>query len=771
MSQQASSPQKTAVVSSEKVVVGSSRKTERIENDVDISKRLRQRAKTSAASYIDLDTIQKSTRFVIDRLFNTPDYNFFGDKEQEEELNNSWSQFIETLPKETDAASKLKRNRMKMAFVAANYHVISSKNPSSKLDKDYVASLQYRKDLDSIYSFLKLGTSKLLDETGKQLEDEEQTTLENMVLNLFKIAIILSLPVPLLDAPERESEQSENDINQGITASAQSLRLVTNYVSRATIFDTYFQINPSPVENFDEEFINGIFRNLIIDFEFLLTVTPVLQSNGFKFDYINESIVSDIVRIYTLFPVTSLVPSEEPLPQHSVFSKVRTDFALIIEKDDKWFQVPVEIKPTGILKAFQQRNDERNNTTFLDLFNQVVYQMITFKSRLGFAIDRYCVLIIEIDKDAEYNRENNIDGAVYQLKCRMDCFNLFESKFNVKAFMVALCKQYFSSVSRNDESKLEELFKTLEMTEEDKERNREWQVGFVRQEWASTFSNYSLQGKEYVHNQYRCLSIPKDCYEAKRTLRYSSKLNEKDFNIVQSNIRPEVKIENKYFSQVGVVKCITKSVNIDLKKRLVLKVYNPSRSPSRGILPRRAFLSAYEFALSMFLLEVRAYRALGVRRSGKNSGQKNYIPRLYQFGYCEWKGYSQFQGFYLLIEYKDNHTSSLSAPVLFKKSLESLDIIHQKGFLHGDIHQGNFFYSKEDDVVYFIDFGLSRPTKLSDFNSQQTDDLVYKEILKLGKACHAEKLAQDVVKDRKSKKEETKKEETKKPNSKKQRIS
>ncbi|KAK6202507.1 uncharacterized protein RJT21DRAFT_1899 [Scheffersomyces amazonensis] len=388
MSQQASPPQKTAVVSSEKVVVGSSRKTEKVESDdelLDIDSK-----EETAEYYIDLERIQKSTRFVIDHLLNTRNYNFFGDNEQEKDLNNSWSQFIETLPKETDAASKLKSNRMRMAFVASNYHVISSKNPSSKLDRDYVASLQYRKDLDSIYSFLKLGTSKLLDETGKQLEYKRKMTLENMVLNLFKTAIILSLPVPLL---------SENDKN--VSASA-SVRSISKYTNKATIFNTHFQINPSPVENFDEEFINGIF-------------------------------------------------------------------------------------------------------------------------------------------------------------------------------------------------------------------------------------------------------------------------------------------------------------------------------------------SAYGFALSMFLLEVRAYRALDVRHSGKNSGQKNYIPRLYQFGYCEWQEVTQFQGFYLLIGYKDNDTLSLSEPDLFKKSSEFLDKIHVE----------KFFYSQKDEDAYTIDFGLPSPTRLKDFNSNKIEQ--DQDVIRLYKACEVEQLAPDVI--------------------------
>ncbi|KAK6202504.1 uncharacterized protein RJT21DRAFT_118557 [Scheffersomyces amazonensis] len=319
----------------------------------------------------------------------------------------------------------------------------------------------------------------------------------------------------------------------------------------------------------------------------------------------------------------------------------------------------------------------------------------------------------------------------------MECFNLFDSQYNVKAFMVALCKQYFSSVSGNDEGKLEELFETLEINDLDKKRNREWQVGFVRQEWESNFSNYSLQGEElYMHNEYRDLHIPKDCYEARENLKSSwSELNEKDFKIYWSNINLKVREEKEHFQFWGV-ECASENVNIDSNKRLVLKLYNPSRSPSRGMLTRRAFLNVYEYILSKFLLEVNAYRALRVGDSDERNlrrVEKNYIPRLYQFGYCEWQEVTQFQGFYLLIEYKDNDTLSLSAPDLFKKSSEFL----------GKIHVEKFFYSQKDEDAYTIDFGLPSPTRLKDFNSNKIEQ--DQDVIRLYKACEVEQLAPDVI--------------------------
>ncbi|KAK6202749.1 uncharacterized protein RJT21DRAFT_112698 [Scheffersomyces amazonensis] len=94
----------------------------------------------------------------------------------------------------------------------------------------------------------------------------------------------------------------------------------------------------------------------------------------------------------------------------------------------------------------------------------------------------------------------------------------------------------------------------------------------------------------------------------------------------------------------------------------------------------------------------------------------HYTPYLYQSGYTEWiYDDKSYKGYYLLLELIQQSGEHIPEEEFQRLAKEALMSIHRKGFLHGDIHIGNFQYDPKRGRVIFYDFGLSK------FKSQVRD--------------------------------------------------
>ncbi|KAK6199531.1 uncharacterized protein RJT21DRAFT_121913 [Scheffersomyces amazonensis] len=641
--------------------------------------------------YIDHATIKESTKFVIQKLINETNYNYFNDPIEKENINKEWQRLIEKLPEPVDEESKLEINRRQLAFKICNFHIIVPEN--TILDEEYIVSHQYMEDLlivndlvrDEVMHYVR--NNNLYKPTSI-----DRDLIELSVDNLFSISRSVSVPIP------RFKINSNNEIDPNIYESILSPTSIipidypptsyressrhsrlssSNYTLKSHTFLTLLQIKAiSNENNFADNSLKMNFDKLIIDKAALQTMKPFVfripRRDELYFSY--EGIVSTYIHHFILHAVMHFFHDDES-PKRYQSPCLNSNCSISYNPDNHEFNVPFDIKDQGVFEAYQNRNNQLKDTGFHELINEAIYNCLYCKSHIGFVIDMDCVLVVEIDVGAStrMGRVDSIDGGEYQLPCNIRCLRFSDSKYNLTIILMMLIKDYFDNVNTHKEDQVERLFDTLRLTRQDIVDMKKWQHDFVYLEWASKFSHYhQIENGDYAHNIYSYIIIPKECYEEVHHIKYDVEdLNEADFN---TNC-PEFCFETYTYFQVD-----------RLDGTMVLKVYNPYVVSER-LLCNRQFLESYSIALRSFLYEVRAYRIIAEapKISGKNGIVENYNSHLYRSGIINWPAIDErYFGFYLLIGYAKHDPYKLKSHNLFMEAQTTLKDIHHNKDRHAE---------------------------------------------------------------------------------------
>ncbi|KAK6461043.1 hypothetical protein DFJ63DRAFT_214901 [Scheffersomyces coipomensis] len=717
----------------------------------------------SLVSLLEYEIIDKSMEFVVDHLIADPNYNYFNDTIENQAQEKYWEELLEIKEPEESNKSEIQNEgdevksdikeskkfdltleRRKLIVMIFSFHNISSRNYFSRFDKEYMKSETFELDIAKV---IKAGTRHIASEMERRIKESDKLNIESItdcVEHLFSMSWTLKLPIPL--------KISNTALKDG--SIKQNSKSNFTYTIR-NIFEDHFQIEQNIVESDDGEIPDSYLDLLIEDFKidaYLLAKFDDISFEQERFHIKNESTVSQILYQYVLKHIGDILDSIFSENQEDsiigVTKEVGIDLRIIpnygfVKSDNNTkLSVPIEIKNGNIFDAYKSRKS--NPKKFLSLFNQVVFQLASYGSNIGIALDLESIFLVQLRANQDSSRSKNSDGGSYFLNSRVKCMKHFESKYNSKIIILILLHNTFKTLTNEVAESIKNIMKKFKLPEEDKTLVKQWQLDFLRSNWISRFQNYVLnEDGDYVHPIEKSVIIPGKCFIGASKINWDTpELKEEDFDIGENmHPTPITSANNGYFSRVSKVKFKRVPNN---KKDLVLKVYNPAMSSPRGVMPKYVFLETYSFIISSYLLEVQAYNMLshasplGISEdlSSVDNTYKgvNYIPHLYQTGFCEFKNAAEFQGMYLLQEFI-KPGKELPGEELFEKASIALNDIHGRGVLHGDVHPGNFIYNSEKDRVFFIDFGFSRILKFRNFKPSQEKSLKIKEMMDLAKAC------------------------------------
>ncbi|KAK6200041.1 uncharacterized protein RJT21DRAFT_114479 [Scheffersomyces amazonensis] len=416
--------------------------------------------------YFDEKAVKNSAKFALLKLIKEPSYNFFNDPIEKQILGEAWKKLIAGLPYPADEASKLDRNRQKLAFKIFNFHIIIPEN--TILDEDYVFSNQYVED----YVKTTRWAYHMIYRYRKQMQIDEQSVNRSLE-NLFTLSCCTSVPIPRM-------KKSQHD--KGIT-------IVLRYLQHT------LQIVPKSDEGkYNDETLQHMFSKFRIDKNSLQNTptisNPFLEPPTDAQEYIDQ---------YLLKPLNCISQIQLDYIEETWGKKLKTTYISCI------------VKAKGIFNAFENRYDKSNNTAFLYLADQVIYT--NKNSSIGFAVDIDCVLMFDINVNARPNKIETIDEVAYEVPCSIRCFRFQESKINIFCLLMIILDDYFKCMGQSQVYCLDKLYKKLEVTESDISSNKKWRDEFVGLEWDSKHRNYHLNEKgDYVHNLYPSIIIPKRAY-------------------------------------------------------------------------------------------------------------------------------------------------------------------------------------------------------------------------------------------------------------------
>ncbi|KAK6198032.1 uncharacterized protein RJT21DRAFT_54117 [Scheffersomyces amazonensis] len=510
-----------------------------------------------------------------------------------------------------------------------------------------------------------------------------------------------------------------------------------NYSGSRRYFENYSQAFPSsiglPGDNDLENKLMSLSLNvgMLKKTHFLTTeILKKVDSEAELKMQFESSFLDGLLRI-----LSYKFDSADVTPEDTSSGIVRPDLGIRVTKAGSQFYVPIELKTSGLRGAIDSIANHNlpfmGPNAFREHFNQSIFQMLTYHSEIGFLIDRSSIIIIRIKSSKIVNQlVNQADGSLLKvLDCSVLCLEHSTNGNNLGSILISYLADYFQNITLQRTTAIEVLFRSFQLSEDQKRLRMVSRVDFVRGEWLNRFSNYQLVGNSFVHNSHPDISIAREIFELKDLIEEWRERNENEFEIVR-NLRDGENI-NGHFSKVFLGRFRGTNSNI------VLKIYDPMSAPilDRGIgLADRAFNSVFSYILEMFFSEIRAYLKIRGVPSGTDnsppdsgSGNKslksliniNYTPFLYDFGYFSG---SMGSGFYLVEEFLVDEKLNCETEHFNTLAREALTKVHQIGLIHGDIHAANLIYERRRDRVFLIDFGKSSFTNLDEIqNNIETD--------------------------------------------------
>ncbi|KAK6197552.1 uncharacterized protein RJT21DRAFT_116478 [Scheffersomyces amazonensis] len=668
---------------------------------------------------IDRVQLTKSVNFLISK-YDQNDFNIFNSQNIDDLNDAKAPALLEQIKDEKRQGFELEKQ--KLGFMMSNFIAFCgwSDCPIRRLSSAYLSSAQYFIDFQS-----------LSEEALSQIGIIRDTIVSDGAQN-----------VPLIEYFQSWFYISKlffTSLPSFIHEDAQLSNTRINYSGSRKYFEKYCQVFPSTFQFPDGDLELKLGKvslniNLVKQTRFLSIDTITRPQNEAQLEWLFQSLfMHSILKILS----TKFGPSRV-IQQDNTSGIVRPDLGIEVVKNNEKFTVPIEMKYSGLRRAVDTiKNPDTpflGPNSFRELFNQSIYQILSYNSELGFILDRSSIIIIRIKSPAVISQMvNQSDGTIIRIiDCEVSCLEHSTNGNNLVTILISYLLDYFTDIDSDRTNKVKELFKYFELTETQERQMLLNRSEFIHNQWSNRFSDYSLVNNSFVHTKYPDIQIPRDIFEIKNLIRGWNTRNENEFKI-GDNLRKEDPLE-KHFSKVFLCNVVS------TKRQLVLKVYDPLSAPilnNVSGLSDVLFHQVFNYILEMFFSEIKAYlRIRGEPRGlgedppdsfGGTSGRLlvrqaqivNYLPYLYEFGFYTGKSFS---GFYLIEEYIKDDKLNCNFETLCMLARVALSTIHSLGLIHGDIHQYNIIYDSTRQRVFLIDFGKSTFTNFqSSVKSKESD--------------------------------------------------
>ncbi|KAK6465869.1 hypothetical protein DFJ63DRAFT_34576 [Scheffersomyces coipomensis] len=222
-----------------------------------------------------------------------------------------------------------------------------------------------------------------------------ETEINNLVTKVGRIFIysqLFALPFPASIykksnyqgevAPPPEEQRLQTCVSN--MRSAATSALTCTFRTRRGFVKSYRQIEPNMLCEDDNE-MESIKLSFVIGI-----IPPTSNYNSAMLE--NKAMVSLAVFVGILSPLSSLLSHRYKtvgiLPQRS---SSFAGYYVQVKLRDTIFNIPIEVKYSGIFNSFRERD-----TSFLEITNQCIYQMLTFNSTIGFAIDKTSIMVLKL---------------------------------------------------------------------------------------------------------------------------------------------------------------------------------------------------------------------------------------------------------------------------------------------------------------------------------------------------------------------------------------
>ncbi|KAK6462390.1 hypothetical protein DFJ63DRAFT_153972 [Scheffersomyces coipomensis] len=647
--------------------------------------------------------LSKCMGFLVDK-YDQEDFNLFNCISFEE-LNDPNAPVLLQQIMDGAEGNDFELEKMKLSFIISNFISFCglSDSPINRLTNAYLSSEKYIQDFKSLIKEAVTQIGSIIYEMVQDVRGRHMPPIEYFY-SCFAASQMWFTSFPAFAIED-----------------AQITNTRINYSRSRRYFATFCQVFPTSIDSSDDELkikLANVSLKVRTLNESTLSKNLVLvrpQNEAQLEDMFGNLISNNIVEL-----LSSNFDSASKLPQDNSSGIVRPDLGIEVTKNGINYTVPVEFKYSGLRYAFNAVDNievpfSDLNSSFRELFNQSIYQLLTYKSELGFVIDRSSVYIVKIKSPRVLTQMmNQGDGSnIRVIDCVVSCLEHSTNGNSLGSILTAYLLDYFTGITNERTAKIDTLFRSFKLSDVQKrEMVRRKQVFMLRQ-WVNRFLHYRLERGFYVHTIYNAIKIPREIFEITNLIKEWNVRNESELTIGR-NLRQEEPLE-KHFSKVFSCKIG------DSDTEVVLKVYDAIGAPilnNKSGLSDQLFFEVYSYVTEMFLCELNSYLTIrgdprGLDEEPPSSGGNgslngllniNCTPYLYEYGF--FAGVS-FSGFYLIQQFISDDKLQCDFEHFSTLAKISLSHIHSIGLIHGDIHPYNMIYNRERDRVYYIDFGKS----------------------------------------------------------------
>ncbi|KAK6461051.1 hypothetical protein DFJ63DRAFT_314843 [Scheffersomyces coipomensis] len=417
----------------------------------------------------DSDILENSTRFVVNHLLDEPKYNYFNDPQEKQQFDHGWNQLIHKQQDYNGPDNLLRRNRERLTYLLNNFHIITPENPYPKFDEEYICSAQYSRDLsdatrDTYISFSDL-TRKILVERNKSYKYDNFDPIIILVNKLSTLSWLFSVPMPQKEQTNLDTQEDYNyePNNSFIRRNSDSeLNSLPCYMDGGKpVFEIYFKIifyDPSYYGILGDTYLEQDMKRFKIDKSYLQNSESIGYYHGITHDrsrYFEESLIDPIKRL--------LCGHFEDVELEKTYYRNETiipSCCLRINKLGINFSIPIEFKQGGIYDLCETQKDKNSNTAeYHHFINQIVFQMINYKSKLGFAIDFDCFYVIKFYENPNPTKYLHENGKEYNsISCAIRCFKHSMSEYSISSLLLLLTSQYFHTINKDEKKSIINLY-------------------------------------------------------------------------------------------------------------------------------------------------------------------------------------------------------------------------------------------------------------------------------------------------------------------------
>ncbi|KAK6465076.1 hypothetical protein DFJ63DRAFT_310181 [Scheffersomyces coipomensis] len=286
--------------------------------------------------------------------------------------------------------------------------------------------------------------------------------LVRKVGNIFIYSQLFVLPFPHQVHQIDSNKQQESELSQRgniqnyitVNPSIFDSNRIPAYAIANGFIESYRYLKPIVVDE-NNEYTESVRLHRIMR---IFPPTPTLDL--IRFDKaLSYNVVNGI-----LYPVIDLVNSSFRAEMFAQDDKIlNPDYCIRARVRDSVFSIPVDMKFIGLFEAFNKRNSD-----FSQITNQYIYQMLQYRSSIGFLFDKESIMIIKL-----FNREIpelEVDELTQMrlanLKCNIQCLRYTECSPALVVYRHIL--SYLQNVTEEDRDRLHSIFKIMRMTPEEK---------------------------------------------------------------------------------------------------------------------------------------------------------------------------------------------------------------------------------------------------------------------------------------------------------------